>query len=71
MAKKETAGTTYLHSGAQMTALTRIYVEAIMEEIKTYAEVPSLYKKKVKDAFDDMLDLGEITQEEHDRYLGL
>lgn len=63
-----------MNTSVKMSAITKKYVVAIMEGDEKYQsieDVPSLYKAKVKKAFDDMLAAEEITLEEHDKYLGL
>lgn len=63
-----------LNTNVKMSAITKKYVVAIMEgsdKYNTVEDVPTLYKSKVKNVFNDMLTAEEITQEEHDKYLGL
>lgn len=62
-----------LNTGVKMTAITKKYVEQIMESngAMTVEDVPSLWRNKVKKAFADMLDLGEITEEQYNIYMGI
>ena len=63
-----------LNTNVKMSAITKKYVVAIMEgsdKYNTVEDVPTLYKSKVKNAFNDMLAAEEITQEEYNKYLGL
>lgn len=62
-----------MNTSVKMSAITKKYVVAIIEgdeKYKSINDVPSLYKAKVKKAFDDMLAAEEITLEEHDKYIG-
>lgn len=54
-----------------LTGFTKRYVTRIMAGEMTYDEVPSLWKKKVKDAFDEMLVEGIITEDQYNKYLGI
>lgn len=63
-----------LNTNVKMSAITKKYVVAIMEgsdKYSTVEDVPTLYKGKVKKAFDEMLVAEEITREEYNKYLGL
>lgn len=55
----------------KLSGMTKKYVDRIMAGEMTYDEVPSLWRKKVKDAFDTMLDEGTITEDQYNKYLGI
>lgn len=62
-----------MNTSVQMSAMTKKYVEQIMESAGTINinKVPSLWRNKVKNAFAEMLALGEITERQYNIYMGL
>ena len=50
--------------------MAKIYKRQILAGKMTVAEVPAYWYKQVKAMFDEMLENGEITEEEYNGYMG-
>lgn len=50
--------------------MIKIYVRQITAGKMTVADVPAYWRSGVKAVFDEMLENGEITQDQYDAYMG-